>query len=186
MGSTSLSLGPRSRVCRCQVVCGYRESVKGALADETCKARYRVCRRDVRWLFSRPAALETVVVAESSDVDFDIALDHVALSVPDIGESIAWYQKMFGFKEVRRGGQPNGMQTALVQRGDIRIELFQVPGAAPLPESRRNPSEDFRTHGLKHFAFRVKDIRAVLAQLQARGVKVALSSATTLPLRSRS
>jgi methylmalonyl-CoA/ethylmalonyl-CoA epimerase len=122
-------------------------------------------------LFSMPASLETVV-AQSSNVDFDITLDHVALSVPDIGQSIAWYQEMFGFKEVRRGRQPNGMQTALIQRGDVRIELFQVPGAAPLPESRRNPSEDFRTHGLKHFAFRVKDIRAVLALLQAKGVKV--------------
>ena len=111
--------------------------------------------------FSMPVSLETAV-AQSSGVDFDIALDHVALSVPDIGQSIAWYQKMFGFKEVRRGRQPNGMQTALIQRSDIRIELFQVTGAAPLPESRRNPSEDFRTHGLKHFAFRVSDIRAVL------------------------
>src|SRR5262249_42428467 len=122
-------------------------------------------------LFSCPEAVDTAV-AQSSNVDFDITLDHVALSVPDIGESIAWYQRMLGFKEVRRGGQPSGMQTALIQRGDIRIELFQVPGAAPLPESRRNPSEDFRTHGLKHFAFQVKDIRAVLAQLQAKGVKV--------------
>jgi methylmalonyl-CoA/ethylmalonyl-CoA epimerase len=122
-------------------------------------------------LFSAPASLETAA-AQSSNVGFDIALDHVALSVPDIAQSIAWYQEMFGFKEVRRGGQPNGMQTALIQRGDIRIELFQVPGAAPLPESRRNPSEDFRTHGVKHFAFRVKDVRAVLAELQAKGVKV--------------
>jgi len=122
-------------------------------------------------LLSMPARLKTVV-AQSSNPDFDITLDHVALSVPDIGHSIAWYQEMFGFKEARRGGQPNGMQTALIQRGDIRIELFQVPGAAPLPESRRDPSEDFRTHGVKHFAFRVKDVRAVLARLQAKGVKV--------------
>ena len=122
-------------------------------------------------LFSMPAPMETVF-AQSSDADFDITLDHVALSVPDIGESIAWYQKMFGFKEVRRGAQPNGMQTALIQHGDIRIELFQVPGATTLPESRRNPSEDFRTHGVKHFAFRVKDVHSVLALLQAKGVKV--------------
>jgi methylmalonyl-CoA/ethylmalonyl-CoA epimerase len=122
-------------------------------------------------LFATPASLETVV-AQSSTVDFDITLDHVALSVPDIEQSIAWYQKMFGFKEVRRGGQPNGRQTALIQRGDISIELFQLPGASPLPESRRNPSDDFRTHGLKHFAFGVKDIRTVLALLQAKGVKV--------------
>ncbi len=123
-------------------------------------------------LFLMPASLETVA-AQSSNVNFDIALDHVALSVPDIAQSIAWYQKMFGFKEVRHGEEPNGMHTALIQRDDVRIELFQVPGAAPLPESRRNPSEDFRTHGVKHFAFRVKDVRAVLAQLQTKGVKVA-------------
>ena len=122
-------------------------------------------------LFAAPAPLETVV-AQSSDAGFDIALDHVALSVPDIGQSVAWYQEMFGFKEVRHTAEPNGMQTALLQRGDIKIELFQVPGAAPLPESRRDPSEDFRTNGVKHFAFRVKDVRAALAQLQAKGVKV--------------
>jgi glyoxalase/bleomycin resistance protein/dioxygenase superfamily protein len=38
--------------------------------------------------------------AQTADVDFDISLDHVALSVPDISASIAWYSKMFGFKEV--------------------------------------------------------------------------------------
>jgi methylmalonyl-CoA/ethylmalonyl-CoA epimerase len=127
-------------------------------------------------LFSTLASPETAVaqtsVAPTSNVDFDIALDHVALSVPDIAQSVAWYQEMFGFKEVRHTGQPNAMQTALLQRGDIRIELFQLPGAAPLPQSRRDPSEDFRTNGVKHFAFRVKDVRAVLAELQAKGVKV--------------
>lgn len=122
-------------------------------------------------LFSMPASLETVK-AQNSNVDFEIALDHVALSVPDIGQSEAWYQKMFGFKEIRRSTESNGMRTALIQRDDVRIELFQVPGAAPLPASRRDPSADFRTHGVKHFAFRVKDVRAVLAELQAKGVKV--------------
>lgn len=122
-------------------------------------------------LFAMAASLETAA-AQNSNVDFEIALDHVALSVPDIGQSEAWYQKMFGFQEVRRSTESNGMKTALIQRGDVRIELFQVPGAAPLPESRRDPSEDFRTHGVKHFAFRVKDVRAVLAELQAKGVKV--------------
>src|SRR2546428_8649694 len=122
-----------------------------------------------------PAALRAVVFlvsvsvfcpaaahAQSSDVGFNIAWDHVALSVPNIPESIAWYEKMLGFKEIRRGGQPSGQQTALIRRGNINIELFQLPNAAPLPESRKNPSEDFRTHGLKHFGFEVKDLPAVL------------------------
>ena len=40
-------------------------------------------------------------------VSFDIAWNHVALSVPNIAESIAWYEKMLGFKGTVRGGQPN-------------------------------------------------------------------------------
>jgi methylmalonyl-CoA/ethylmalonyl-CoA epimerase len=122
-------------------------------------------------LFPAPAPFDTIA-AQTSNADFDIALDHVALSVPDVAQSVAWYQEMFGFKQVMRRVQSDGMQEVLIQRGDIKIELFQVPGAAPLPESRRNPSEDFHTHGVKHFAFRVKDVRAALAQLQAKGVKV--------------
>jgi len=55
-------------------------------------------------------------------VGFEVAWDHVALSVPNIAESIAWYDKMLGFKEVRRGGPPTGQQTAAIRRGNITIE----------------------------------------------------------------
>ena len=105
---------------------------------------------------------------------FELAWNHVALSVPNISESIAWYEKMLGFKGTVRGTpNPNARQiVADLRRGDITIELFQVADAAPLPESRKNPSEDFRTHGVKHFGFEVKNLPAVLAELKAKGVKV--------------
>jgi len=108
-------------------------------------------------------------------VGFDIEWNHVALSVPDIAESIAWYEEMLGFKgTVRGGGQPGArQQVADLRRGNITIELFQVPDASPLPESRKNPSEDFRTHGVKHFGFEVKNLPAVLEELKAKGVKMA-------------
>ena len=114
--------------------------------------------------------------SQASDaVRFDLAWNHVALSVPNIAESIAWYEKMLGFKGVVRGQpNPNARQiVADLRRGDITIELFQVADAAPLPESRKNPSEDFRTHGVKHFGFEVKNLPAVLAELKAKGVKMA-------------
>ena len=114
-----------------------------------------------------------VVAAQDRDVDVELSMDHVALSVPDIAASVAWYTEMLGFKEVWRGGRAGGMQTALIQHGAIRIELFQLPGAASLPDSRRNPSEDFRTHGVKHFGFEVKDGRALVDRLRAKGVHVA-------------
>lgn len=114
-------------------------------------------------------------------VGFDIAWNHVALSVPNIAESIAWYEKMLGFKGVVRGGpNPNArQQVADLRRGNITIELFQLADAAPLPESRKNPSEDFRTHGVKHFGFEVKNLPAVLAELTAKGVKMAFEMRDT-------
>jgi len=119
-------------------------------------------------------------------VGFEIEWNHVALSVPNIAESIAWYEKMLGFKGTIRGsGQPGGgqpagrQQVADLRRGNITIELFQVPDAAPLPESRKNPSEDFRTHGVKHFGFEVKNLAAVVAELKAKGVKMAFEMRVT-------
>jgi len=123
--------------------------------------------------FEKELAKQSAAAHASDSVGFEIAWDHVALSVPNIAESIAWYEKMLGFKEVRRGGQPTGQQTAAIKRGNITIELFQLPNAALLPESRRNPSEDFRTHGVKHFGFEVKNLPGVLAELKAKGVKMA-------------
>jgi predicted enzyme related to lactoylglutathione lyase len=54
-----------------------------------------------------------------------------------------------------------------------------VTDAAPLPEWRKNPSEDFRTHGVKHFGFEVKNLPAVLAELKAKGVKIAFEMRDT-------
>ena len=63
-------------------------------------------------------------------------------------------------------------QVADLRRGNITIELFQVQDAAPLPESRKNPSEDFRTHGVKHFGFEVKNLAETVKRLEANGIKM--------------
>jgi metallo-beta-lactamase class B len=65
--------------------------------------------------FEKELAKQTVEAHTDAAVSFDLAWDHVALSVPSIPESIAWYEKMLGFKEIRRGGQPTGQQTALTR-----------------------------------------------------------------------
>jgi methylmalonyl-CoA/ethylmalonyl-CoA epimerase len=116
----------------------------------------------------------------AAPVGFDIEWNHVALSVPSIPESMAWYERMLGFKGTVRPSQPGARQiVADLRRGNITIELFQVQGAAALPESRKNPSEDFRTHGVKHFGFEVKNLPAVLAELKAKGVTMAFEMRDT-------
>jgi methylmalonyl-CoA/ethylmalonyl-CoA epimerase len=149
------------------------------LSIEIQEVRMRSALRLVVFLVSSIVLLPVAARAQAN-IGFDIAWNHVALSVPNIAESIAWYEKMLGFKGTVRPGQPGArQQVADLRRGNITIELFQVTDAAPLPESRKNPSEDFRTHGVKHFGFEVKNLPAVLAELKAKGVKMAFEMRDT-------
>jgi metallo-beta-lactamase class B len=143
-------------------------------------AGYRAYVAEREQAFEKELTRQTAEARTGDAVGFDIAWNHVALSVPNIAESIAWYEKMLGFKGTVRPGQPGArQQVADLRRGNITIELFQLTDAAPLPESRKSPSEDFRTHGVKHFGFEVKNLPAVLAELKAKGVKMAFELRVT-------
>lgn len=118
-------------------------------------------------------ALQTAA-AQTDAVGFDVEINHVGISVPNLEESVAWYVDKLGF-ELARPLDPDpdaAMNIALLRRGNFNIELFEIEDAAPLPEYRRDPSADLRVHGLAHFAFRVDDARAVLAELESKGVEV--------------
>jgi len=152
----------------------------GAINPFIDPAGYRAYVAEREQAFEKELAKQTAEARTGDAVGFDIEWNHVALSVPNIAESIAWYEKMLGFKGTVRPGQPGArQQVADLRRGNITIELFQVTDAAPLPESRKNPSEDFRTHGVKHFGFEVKNLPAVLAELKAKGVKMAFDMRVT-------
>jgi metallo-beta-lactamase class B len=141
---------------------------------------YRAYVAEREQAFEKELAKQTTEARTGDAVGFNIEWNHVALSVPNIAESIAWYEKMLGFKGTMRPSQPGARQlVADLRRGNVTIELFQVTDAAPLPESRKNPSEDFRTHGVKHFGFEVKNLPAVLAELKAKGVKMAFDLRVT-------
>lgn len=124
-------------------------------------------------LLSSFVALQPVQ-AQTDGVGFDIEINHVGISVENLEESVDWYVEMLGFELARPVvREPDSEMTiALLRRGDFNIELFEIQGAAPLPEYRRDPSADLRVHGLAHFAFRVDDARAVLAELESKGVEV--------------
>ena len=112
--------------------------------------------------------------AQSDGVGFEIQIDHVGVSVANLEESVDWYVEMLGFELARpvNRNPDSAMTIALLRRGSFNIELFEIEGAAPLPEYRRDPSADLRVHGLVHFAFRVEDARAVLAELESKGVEI--------------
>jgi methylmalonyl-CoA/ethylmalonyl-CoA epimerase len=99
---------------------------------------------------------------------------HFGISVPDLDAAIAWYRDMLGFEVEKRMSIPAiPAELAFIRRGDFRIEIFQVAGAAPLPEDRRIPNRDLRTHGNKHMCFEVPDVPAAVRRLRERGADIA-------------
>ncbi len=113
--------------------------------------------------------------ANHSNLDhpFEVKFDHAGISVPDLESSIAWYSTMLGFEvEGRATLPPVQAKIAFLRRGNLRVELFEVPGAAALPDDRRVPDEDLHTHGNKHVCYAVKDVRAVTDELKSRGADI--------------
>lgn len=105
----------------------------------------------------------------------DLRPDHAGISVGDLEASIAWYRDMLGFELMRVVDIPEAEdagKVALIRRGDFIIELFCLPKAAPLPEERRHPATDILTHGVKHVAYAVCDLSALMDELKTKGVDV--------------
>ena len=98
---------------------------------------------------------------------------HGGVSVPDLEASIQWFARVLEFEVENRFEIPAiPARVAMLRRGNLRVELFEVPGARALPEERRQPDTDLRTHGNKHLAFAVKDADATAEVLKARGADI--------------
>lgn len=81
---------------------------------------------------------------------------------------------MLGFSVDKVVDVPDDIgRVALMSHGDFRLELFEIPGAAPLPDDRRYPDRDLRTQGVKHMAYAVPDVATLVADLKSRGVEIA-------------
>lgn len=104
----------------------------------------------------------------------EFTFHHGGVSVPSLDEAIDWYGRVLGFElEKRFYIEAARSYTAMVRKGPLRFEIFEVEGAAPLPEDRRHPPRDVRTHGNKHVAFRVADLEAFLAEMEGKGADIA-------------
>ncbi len=104
----------------------------------------------------------------------EFTFHHGGVSVPDIEAAIAWYRDVLGFGlEKRFYIPPAKAKAAMIRKGQLRFELFEAEGAAPLPEDRRDPPRDLQTHGNKHIAFRVEDLEAFLSEMAAKQADIA-------------
>ena len=104
----------------------------------------------------------------------EFTFHHGGVSVPSLDAAIDWYDRVLGFAVERRFWiEAARSHTAMLKKGPLRFELFEVEGAAPLPEDRRHPPRDLKTHGNKHLAFRVADLDAFLAEMEQHQADVA-------------
>ncbi|HEY4973922.1 MAG TPA: VOC family protein, partial [Steroidobacteraceae bacterium] len=65
----------------------------------------------------------------------ELKFHHGGVSVPDLEASIRWYHDMLGFEVEHRFEIPKAhAKVAMIKRGALRMELFQVENADPLPD----------------------------------------------------
>ena len=90
---------------------------------------------------------------------------HIAINTLDIEKSVAYYEKMFGFKEESRADMGDCTLVYLKVCQGTYLELFDLRGGC---ERGTRPEA---LQGLRHIAFGCEDIEAWNAALKEKGAK---------------
>lgn len=88
---------------------------------------------------------------------------HIAIGCSNYERSLAFYEKL-GFTVQRRAWREAHQDYLTMLRcGDITLEIFEDPTAAPLPSQAHL--------GLRHLAFRVENVEQTAAWLNSMGIE---------------
>jgi catechol 2,3-dioxygenase-like lactoylglutathione lyase family enzyme len=106
-------------------------------------------------------------------------IDHVAINCKEINKSLDFYGRILGFEQLQTVdcGDFDIIYFALPNSG--RLELFDYHG------KNRNPAREDSDCGLRHLAFKVKDVKAHERVLLSEGVTITLSTRDLPNLKSR-
>ncbi|NIO12251.1 MAG: VOC family protein [Deltaproteobacteria bacterium] len=97
-------------------------------------------------------------------------IDHVALHVKDLEQSVDFYEAHFGFKKYFQHAARNGMQIAYLKLGDTVLELTH--------------RSEGRAQGF-HFCLETDQFDTAVAELKDKGVEVAQDPHPTAPREAR-
>ena len=96
-------------------------------------------------------------------------IDHVAIVVKDLQQTIDFYTQTLGFRQVYRETiADQGVEAVGLEAGDSIIELL-LPLDEGSPIARYRGDAESKLH---HTAYRVADIEGELARLKAAGVRL--------------
>jgi glyoxylase I family protein len=93
------------------------------------------------------------------------AIHHVAIICGDYARSKRFYTDILGFEVIREvfRAERGSYKLDLAVSPGVQLELFSFPSPPPRPSRPE-------AMGLRHLAFAVPDVHAVVATLAARGV----------------
>jgi methylmalonyl-CoA/ethylmalonyl-CoA epimerase len=96
-------------------------------------------------------------------------LDHIGIAVKDLQAALAFYRDALGLEiEPPEEVASQHVRAHFAPVGEARLELLE----ATAPESPIARYIDKRGPGLHHITLRVPDLRAALAELRRRGVRM--------------
>src|ERR1051325_413562 len=96
-------------------------------------------------------------------------LDHIGIAVTDLRAALAFYRDALGLEiEAPEEVATQAVRAHFVPVGESNLELLE----ATAPESAIARYVEKRGPGLHHITLRVDDIRAALAQLKAKDVRL--------------
>jgi len=97
-------------------------------------------------------------------------IDHIAIAVPHLEESVTFFTDILGFEVVERRetkGKKTGMISAVLKCGPITVVLLEGTS----PESQVSRYVEHYGPGVQHIAIGVDDLLAVEQGLQASGTE---------------
>jgi methylmalonyl-CoA/ethylmalonyl-CoA epimerase len=98
-----------------------------------------------------------------------VTLDHVGIAVADLSAALAFYRDALGLEiEAPEVVASQRVRARFIPAGEAAIELLE----ATADDSPIAKYVEKRGPGLHHITLRVDDIRAALAQLKAKGVRL--------------
>lgn len=106
---------------------------------------------------------------------------HTAISTGNMDRALAFYRDLLGFRVLSDGSWQKGAEqidrivglkdsaarVAILQAGNVFIELFQYESPTPHPGDPRRPVCD---HGITHLCLDVQDVDAEYQRLKAAGM----------------
>jgi methylmalonyl-CoA/ethylmalonyl-CoA epimerase len=111
-------------------------------------------------------------MASTTATALDIKPYAITMSVPNIETTVAWYERVLGFKLDQTKSYPEfKTRLAFLVREGFRVELIEDANAKPGPLRADAPAHT-AIHGYSQFMFQTRDLASVKKHMQSLQVPI--------------